>query len=108
MIGTIEHEVTEAYASLKRAIRRGDERSATQIVQSLLSSQDAGDVWKFLLEMSSSEVSHSDRHTAIFVRTMYDDWMSYQKPVFAVNAVLALTSATKGTSAQDYISRRID
>jgi hypothetical protein len=108
MIAMTEHEIIEAYASLKRAIRRQDDRSAAQMVQNLLSSQDPVEVWKFLLDMSSSGVSHTDQSTAVFVRTMYENWTLHQNPVFAVHAVLALTVANKGTSAQDYISRRTD
>jgi hypothetical protein len=108
MIGTTEHEVTEAYASLKRAIRRGDDRSAAQMVQSLLSSQDSGEVWEFLLTAASSEISHRDQQTVVVVRTLFDNWTLYKNPVFAVHAVLALISAPKGTSAMDYISRRAD
>jgi hypothetical protein len=103
-----EHDVIEAFTSLKRAIRRGDDRSAAQMVQNLLSSQDPVEVWKFLLEMSSSGVSHADQNTAIFVRTVYENWRLHQNPVFAVYAVLALSVANKGTSAQDYIFRRMD
>ena len=108
MIATTEHEIIEAYASLKRAIRRQDDRSAAQMVQNLLSSQDPVEVWKFLLDMASSGVSHTDQNTAVFVRTMYENWMLHKNPVFAVHAVLALSVANKGTSAQDYISRRTD
>lgn len=108
MIAMTEHEVTEAFASLKRAIRRGDDRSSAQMVQNLLCAQDPVEVWKFLLEMSSSEVSHTNQNTAVFARTMYENWMLHQNAAFAVHAVLALTLAPKGTSAQDYISRRTD
>lgn len=108
MIAMTEHDVKEAYASLKRAIRRGDQRSSAQMVQSLLSSQDPVEVWKFLLEMSSSEVSHTDQNTAVFIRAMYENWTLHPKAVFAVHAALALSVANKGTSAQEYISRRTD
>lgn len=108
MIGTTEHEVTEAYASLKRAIRRGDDRSAAQMVQSLLSSQDSGEVWEFLLTAASSEISYRDQQTVVVVRTLFDNWTLHKNPVFAVHAVLAFISAPKGTSAMDYISRRAD
>ena len=108
MIEMTEHEVTEAYASLKRAIRRGDERSAAQMVQSLLPSLNSAEVWKFLLMAASSEVSYTDHQTAMFVRVLFDNWTLHKNSVFAVHAVLALTSAPKGTSAMDYISRRTD
>jgi hypothetical protein len=108
MIATIEHDVIEAFTSLKRAIRRGDQRSGAQMIQNLLSSQDTLEVWKFLLEMASSGVSYTDQNTAVFVRTMYENWTLLPNPVFAVHAVLALSVANKGTSAQDYISRRTD
>jgi hypothetical protein len=77
------------------------------MIQNLLVSQDPVAVWKFLLEMSSSEVSHTSQSTAVFVRTMYDNWTLHKKSVFAVHAALVLTSATKGTTAQDYISRMV-
>jgi hypothetical protein len=108
MIGITEHEVTEAYATLKRAIRRGDDRSAAQMVQNLLSSQDTGEVWKFLLTATSSEISYRDQQTVVLVKTLFDNWTLHKNPAFAVQAVLALISAPKGTTAMDYISRRAD
>ena len=103
-----EHEVTEAFAALKRAIRRGDDRSAAQMVQDLLSSQNEGEVWKFLLMTASSEISYRDLQMATLVRSLYENWALHHCPVFAVHAVLALMSAPKGTSAMDYITRRTD
>jgi hypothetical protein len=108
MIGTIEHDVAEAFAAFRRAIRRGDDKTAAQIVQNLLSSQEPGDVWKFLITAASTEISHTDQKTVILVRSLYENWTLDRKPVFAVHAVLALTSAPKGTSAMDYITRRTD
>jgi len=108
MIGMIEHEVTEAYASLKRAIRRGDDKSAAQMIQKLLSSQNPEEVWKFLLAAASTEISHTDQKAVILVRSLYENWTLDKNPVFAVHAVLALISAPKGTSAMDYITRRTD
>jgi len=108
MIGTTEHEITEAYASLKRAIMRGDDRSAAQMVQSLLSSQDPEDVWKFLLAAASTDISYTEKQSVILVRSLFENWTLDKNPVFAVHAVLALISAPKGTSAMDYISRRTD
>jgi hypothetical protein len=103
-----EHDVTEAYAALKRAIRRGDHRSAALMVQNLLATLDPAEVWKFLLTSASSEVSYIDQSTAVLVRSLYENWALQQDPVFAVNAILALISAPKGTSAMDYITRRTD
>lgn len=108
MVEMKEHEAAEAIAALKRAIRRGDDRSAAQMVQNLLSSQDAGGVWEFLLATASSEISYTDQQTAILVRSLYENWALHHSPVFAVHAVLALISAPKGTSAMDYLSRRAD
>ena len=108
MIGMMEHEVTEAFAALKRAIRRGDDKSAAQMVQRLLLSQDPEEVWKFLLAAASTEISHTEQNTVTLVRSLYENWTLDKNPVFAVHAVLALTSAPKGTSAMDYISRRAD
>jgi hypothetical protein len=103
-----EHDVTEAYAALKRAIRRGDDKSAGLMVQNLLATQDAAEVWKFLLTSASSEVSYRDQSTAVLVRSLYENWELTKNPVFAVHAVLALIPADKGTSAMDYIARRTD
>ncbi|HYY73086.1 MAG TPA: hypothetical protein VE778_05785 [Candidatus Bathyarchaeia archaeon] len=106
-----EHEVTEAYNSLKRAIRRGDDRSAAQMVRNLLSTQDGSEVWRFLLTAASSELGYRDQHdqqTTILVRSLYENWALHKDPVFAVHAVLALTFAPKGTSARDYIALRTD
>jgi hypothetical protein len=103
-----EHEVREAYASLKKAIRRGDDKSAAQMVQNLLSSQNPAEVWKFLLAAASTEISYRDHDSVILVRSLHDNWALDKNPVFAVHAVLALISAPKGTSAMDYISRRTD
>jgi hypothetical protein len=103
-----EHDVIEAYAALKRAIRRGDDRSAALMVQNLLSTQDAAEVWKFLLTTASSEISYRDQSTAVLVRSLYDNWALQKDPVFAVHAILALIAAPKGTSAMDYITRRTD
>lgn len=108
MIEIKEHEVIEAYAALKRAIRRGDDRSAVQMVQNLLSSQEAGEVWKFLLATASTEISYREQQTVILVRSLYENWALDKNPVFAVHAVLALIFAPKGTSAKDYIARRTD
>ncbi len=108
MIEMKEHEAAEAFAALKRAIRRGDDRSAAQMVQNLLSSQDANEVWKFLLAAVSSEISYRDQQTAILVRSLYENWALHHCTVFAVHAVLALISAPKGTSAMDYIARKTD
>ena|SRR5271168_752714 len=103
-----EHDVTVAYTALKKAIRRGDYRSATLMVQNLLATQDPAEVWKFLLTSASSEISHNDQLTPISVRTLYENWELTKNPVFAVHAVLALIPADKGTSAMDYITRRTD
>jgi hypothetical protein len=108
MIGLKEHEVTEAFAALKRAIRRGDDKSAAQMVQNLLSSQDPEDVWKFLLAAASTDISYAEKQSVILVRSLYENWTLDKNPTFAVHAVLALTSAPKGTSAMDYITRRAD
>jgi hypothetical protein len=108
MIAVKEHEVSEAYAALRRAIRRGDDKSAAQMLQNLLSSQNPVDVWKFLLAAASTEISYRDQQSVILVRSLYDNWVLSKSPVFAVHAVLALISAPKGTSAMDYISRRTD
>jgi hypothetical protein len=108
MIGMMEHEVTEAFAAFRRAIRRGDDKSAAQMVQNLLSSQDPGEVWKYLLAAASTEISHTDQKAVILVRSLYENWTLDKNPVFAVHAVLALISAPKGTSAMDYIIRRTD
>jgi hypothetical protein len=108
MIGMIEHDVAEAFATFKRAIRRGDEKSASKMVQNLLSSQEPEEVWKFLLAAASTEISYTDQNTVILVRSLYQNWTLDRNPVFAVHAVLALTSAPKGTSAMDYITRRTD
>ena len=102
-----EHETQAAYDSLKRAIKGGRDRDAAQMVRNLLS-VDSKEAWKFLLTAASSEVSHTDKQTAVFVRTMYENWREYENPVFSVHAVLALISAPKGSSAQDYVVRRID
>jgi len=103
-----EHEVTEAFAALRRAIRRGDDKSAAQMVQNLLSSQDPGEVWKYLLAAASTEISHTDQKAVILVRSLYENWTLDKNPAFAVHVVLALASAPKGTSAMDYITRRTD
>jgi membrane protein required for beta-lactamase induction len=108
MIGIIEHDVAEAFAAFRKAIRRGDDRSAAQMVQNLLSSQDPEQVWKFLLAAASTEISHTEQKTVILVRSLYENWRLDKKPVFAVHAVLALVSAPKGTSAMDYIARKTD
>jgi hypothetical protein len=108
MIGITEHDTAEAFASCKRAIRRGDERTSAQMVQSLLSSQDPEEVWKFLLAAASTEISYRDQETVVLVRSLYENWALDKNPVFAVHAVLALVSAPKGTSAMDYIARRTD
>ena len=108
MIGMKEHEVTEAFAALRRAIRRGDDKSAAQMIQKLLSSQDPEEVWKFLLAAASTEISHTEQKTVILVRSLYENWTLDKNPAFAVHAVLALISAPKGTSAMDYITRRTD
>jgi len=104
----IEHEVTEAFAALRRAIRRGDDRSAAQMVQNLLSSQNQEEVWKFLLAAASTEISYAEKQSVMLVRSLYENWTLDKNPVFAVHAVLALISAPKGTSAMDYIIRRSD
>jgi len=49
MIAMLEHDVAEAFTAFRKAIRRGDDRSACQMVQNLLSSQEPEEVWKFLL-----------------------------------------------------------
>src|SRR5882724_3707268 len=108
MIGMIEHDVAEAFAAFRKAIRRGDGRSASQMVQNLLSSQEPEEVWKFLLAAASKEISYTEQNTVIFVRSLYENWTLDKNPVFAVHAVLALISAPKGTSAMDYITRRTD
>jgi hypothetical protein len=102
-----EHEVKAAYDSLKKAIKGARDRDAALMLRNLLS-VDPNELWKFLLTGASSEISHTDKETAVFVRTMYENWRLYQDPVFAVNAVLVLISAPKGASAQDYILRRTD
>ena len=61
-----------------------------------------------MLAAESKEFSYTDHSTVIFVRTLYEIWTLDKNPVFAVHAVLALTSAPKGTSAMDYITRRTD
>src|SRR5258708_6061227 len=108
MIGMIEHDVAEAFSAFRKAIRRGDDKVASQMVQTLLASQAPEEVWKFLRAAASKEISYTDHNTVIFVRTLYEIWTLDKNPVFAVHAVLALTSAPKGTSAMDYITRRTD
>jgi len=102
-----EHEVTQTYASLKKAIRRGDPKGAVTIAQGLLV-ENAGELWTFLKAAASSEVSHTNQQTAVFVKALFDNWMLDQNPVFVVHAVLALSDAPKGTSAMDYLPRRVD
>jgi hypothetical protein len=62
MIGRIEHDVAEAFAAFRKAIRRGDERSACQMVQNLLPSQEPEEVSKFLLAAASKEISYTDKN----------------------------------------------
>lgn len=100
-----EHEVAQSYASLRKAIRRGDDKGAVTIAQGLVTG-NVGELWRFLKAASSSEVSHTNQQTALIVKTLFDNWMLDQNPVFVVHAVLALAEAPKGTSAMDYISRR--
>jgi len=107
MITMKEHEVAQTYASLKKAIRRGDPKAAVTITQGLLVG-NVGELWRFLKAAASSEVSHTNQQTAVFVKALFDNWMLDQNPVFVVHAVLALSDAPKGTSAMDYLSRRAD
>jgi hypothetical protein len=98
-----EHEETQTYASLKKAIRRGDPKGAVTIARGLLAG-NPGELWRFLKQAASSEVSHTNEQTTVLVKGLFDNWMLDQNPVFVVHAVLALTYAPKGTSAMDYLS----
>ena len=107
MITIKEHEVAQNYALLRKAIRRGDPKAAVAITVGLLAGH-ASELWAFLRQSSSSDVSHTDGHAAVLVKTLFDNWTLDQNPAFIVHAVLALTDAPKGTSAMDYLSRRSD
>jgi len=102
-----EHEVAQSYGLLRKAIRRGDPKAAVAITLGLLAGH-ASELWTFLKQASSSDVSHTDGHAAVLVKALFDNWTLDQNPVFIVHAVLALTDAPKGTSAMDYLSRRSD
>ena len=102
-----EHEVAQSYGLLRKAIRRGDPKAAVAITLGLLAGH-ASELWTFLKQASSSDVSHTDGHAAVLVKALFDNWTLDQNPVFIVRAVLALTDAPKGTSAMDYLSRRSD
>src|ERR1700730_7913744 len=102
-----EHEVAQSYALLRKAIRRGDPKAAVAITHGLLAG-NASELWRFLKQASSSDVSHTDGRAAVLVKTLFDNWTLDQDPVFIVHDVLALTDAPKGTSAMDYLSRRSD
>jgi len=102
-----EHEISQTYISLKKAIRRGDPVASVTIAKGLLET-NVGELWRFLKASSSSEISYANQQTAIFVKTLFDNWMLDQNPVFVMHAVLALADAPKGTSAMDYLFRRTD
>ena len=87
-----EHEITQTYVSVKKAIRRGDPVASVTIAKGLLET-NVGELWRFLKLSSSSEISYTNQQTAMFVKTLFDNWLLDRNPVFVVHAVLALADS---------------
>jgi len=97
---TTEQEVQQAFKNLRSAIRGNRTDTASELVRSLLS-RNAAETWRFLLTSASSDVSYQDLQTPVTVRTLHDNWVKENNPVYAVHAAIVLTQAAKGTSAGD-------
>jgi hypothetical protein len=97
-----EHTEREIYVGIRAAIHRGEYRTALRWVGEL--ADQGEELWRYLRELATTEVSYHDRQTAVLVRTLYENVKldPDNNIVFLSQAVNAISLAPKGTAGSDY------
>jgi len=89
----------EVYIGIQASIHRGEHKTAMAWIAKLPTDQRE-ELWRFLRELATTEVSYHDRQTAVLVKTLHDNSKldPDREQAFLSHAVVAISLAPKGTA----------